>query len=60
MSDSIIVRFARWLEDLWPQLLVSVGTVVMAAVALPTPSEVDASWMNSAFYENNLSFFWAL
>jgi hypothetical protein len=51
--DTVIVQLARWIEDYWPQLLVSIGTVVMAAVALPSPAQSSSFWRELIFYKNN-------
>lgn len=55
--DTVIIRLARRFEDYWPQLFVSIGTVVMAAAALPSPSQGSSSWKELVFYKNNLLFF---
>jgi len=57
--DTVIVRLARRFEDYWPQLLISICTVVMAVVALPSPSQGSSSWKELVFYNHNLYFFLA-
>ena len=57
MRETILVRLVLWFEDYWPQLSISIGTVMMAAVALPSPSQSGSSWGEFVFYKNNFLFF---
>ena len=55
--NSIFIQLAYFFEDYWPQLLVSIGTVMMAASALPSPSQGNSSWKELIFYKDNFFFF---